>query len=184
MTRPIKRTTMLAAAVGLMTLAGCEYTEAVYPEKIHKNEPPIFRAPGEEIKHETIFGPEGLTLFGGRSRQEQDGAGGIGVNSFLWRAALDTIVFMPMNSVDVFGGVIITDWYAPSESPHERFKVDIYIFSRELRSDGLKVAAFRQIRQPDGEWRDAPLHVNTELENAILTRARQLRMASTKKRDR
>ncbi len=43
--------------------------------------------------------------------------GGIGVNSFLWPASLDTISFMPVNSANPFGGVIITDWHAPPETP-------------------------------------------------------------------
>lgn len=165
----------------LLTLSACEYTETIYPEHTHKNNPPIFRAPGEEVKHESIFGKNGsFTLFGSHNKQTQ-GALSVGVNSFLWRATLDTIAFMPMNSVDPFGGVIITDWYTPPESPHERFKVNVYILSRELRSDGLKVSTFRQIRQPDGEWRDAPIDASTELEDAILTRARQLRMTSIQK---
>ena len=179
MNGPIRKILSLTAALPI--LASCAYTEAVYPEKVHKNEPPVFRAPGEELKRDSIFGPEGLTLFGGRSKKDQEGGGGIGVNSFLWRAALDTIAFMPMNSADPFGGVIITDWYAPPESSVERFKVNVYILSRELRSDGLKVSAFRQVRHPGGEWQDAPLQADTELENAILTRARQIRMASIQK---
>lgn len=176
---PIRQMVSLAAT-GLV-LSACAYTEASYPERVHKSKPPIFRAPGEEIQQDGVFGPEGLTLFGSRGKQEQGGVG-IGVNGFLWRAALDTIAFMPMNSVpDPFGGVIVTDWYAFPESPQERFKVNIYILSRELRSDGLKVSAFRQIRNSDGMWRDASLQINTEIENAILMRARQLRMASSQK---
>ena len=76
------------------------------------------------------------------------------MNAFLWRASLDTIAFMPLASADPFGGVIITDWYAPPETPDERFKVNIYILGRILRADGLKVSVFRQTRDAGGQWRD------------------------------
>lgn len=102
----------------------------------------------------------------------------IGVNSFLWRASLDTLSFMPLASVDPFGGVIITDWYTSPESPAERFKMNVYILDRRLRADGVKVAVFRQVRNAQSSWVDAAADPETaiKLENAILTRARQLKI--------
>jgi len=104
----------------------------------------------------------------------------LGVNSFLWRATLDTLSFMPLASADPFGGVIITDWYSAPEKPDERMKVTIYILSRDLRADGLRVAAFRQTKAADGTWQDAAVNPDTanKLEDAILTRARELRLAA------
>lgn len=126
----------------------------------------------------SIFGPGGLTFGGDSEVQQQDQGGGIGVNSFLWRASLDTVSFMPLASADPFGGVIITDWYSPPQSPEERFKINVYILGRTLRADGVRAAVFRQ-RQGGSGWVDAPVSsaTATELENAILTRARQLRIA-------
>ncbi|MCG8443408.1 MAG: DUF3576 domain-containing protein [Caulobacterales bacterium] len=102
----------------------------------------------------------------------------IGVNSFLWRATLDTIDFMPLESADPYGGVIITDWYANPEIPSERFKATVYILDTRLRADGLKVNIFRQIFAQDRGWVDSPADAETaiQIENAILTRARQLRI--------
>lgn len=127
----------------------------------------------------SVFGPNGLT-FGGPSKPEPGaGSSGIGVNSFLWRASLDTIAFMPLASADPFGGIILTDWYSPPGSPDERFKAQIYILSRELRSDGVTAKVFKQVRQ-NGQWVSAPLSPDTtdKLIDAILTRARELRVAS------
>lgn len=108
---------------------------------------------------------------------------GISVNSFLWRASLDTISFLPLASADPFGGIIITDWYTPPESPQERFKVNIYILDRELRADGLRVTVFRQTRDPQNLWVDARVDERTarDLENAILRRARQMRIRLTQR---
>lgn len=113
------------------------------------------------------------------SDDDDDGSSGrVNVNSFLWRGALDTLSFLPLISADPFGGVIITDWYAPPESPNERFKVTAYILDRVLRADAIRVATFRQVQRAPGQWVDAPLDekVSAELENGILTRARQLRI--------
>ena len=104
---------------------------------------------------------------------------GIGVNGFLWRATLDTVSFMPITSADPFGGVIITDWYSAPDNPNERMKLNIYIRDRDLRADGVKVSVFRQVRSPGGVWADAPVAASTgsSLENTILTKARQIRLA-------
>lgn len=127
-----------------------------------------------------LFGEDAFAYGPGARRDKQDegGGGGIAVNGYLWRASLDTMSFMPLTSADPFGGVIITDWYIPPETPAERFKVQIYILDRQLRADGLRVTVFRQVMGGDGRWADAAVRPETaaELENAILTRARQLRI--------
>ena len=104
----------------------------------------------------------------------------IGVNSYLWRATLDTLAFMPLVSADPYGGVVITDWYANPEKPDERFKATVYILDTRLRADGLNVTVFKQARDATGGWIDAPVadQTETDIENAILTRARQLRLSN------
>ena len=84
---------------------------------------------------------------------------------------------MPVSSADPFGGVIITDWHANAEAPSERFKLNVYILGRTLRADGIRVAVFRQVLARTGQWQDAsvPAATRTKIEDAILTRARQLR---------
>lgn len=136
----------------------------------------------ERYRYGSIVGEEGITLFDGRGDADDSSGGGtgIGVNSFLWRASLDTLSFMPIASADPFGGTIITDWYAPAETPDERFKVNVYILDRSLRSDAVRVSVFRQRRQGGG-FVDSNVADDTgrKLEDAILTRARQLRIASS-----
>jgi hypothetical protein len=136
-------------------------------------------APVSSGDRESLFGEDGVLLFGEGSGGA-DGGVAIGVNSYLWRASLDTISFMPLSSADPFGGVIITDWYTPPGSPEERFKLNLFILGQRLRADGVRVAVFRQRRTVDGGWLDAPVEPKTatDLENAILNRARQLRINS------
>jgi hypothetical protein len=120
----------------------------------------------------------GFLGFGGGDNKKDENAE-IGVNGLLWRAALDTVNFMPLALTDSFGGVIITDWYADPKTPNERFKMQIYILDTRLRADGIKVNVFKQV-QGAGGWTDAVVDEDTapQIENAILTRARELRLAT------
>ena len=104
----------------------------------------------------------------------------IGVNSYLWRASLDTLAFMPLASADPWGGVIITDWYVNPEKPDERFKCTVYILDTRLRGDGLKVTVFKEVSNGQGGWvpSEAADQTSIDIENAILTRARQLRVSN------
>ncbi len=160
---------LLAASV---TLGGCASwggkTETV--EEQMKN---------KDYKFGSLLGTEGgLNLFGKNKRGDQDNTNGLSVNSFLWRASLDTLSFMPIASADPFGGVILTDWYTPPDSPNERFKVNLYILDKQLRADGVRVSVFKQQRT-GAEWRDVTVGPETAgtLEDAVLTRARQLRVS-------
>lgn len=125
---------------------------------------------------DTLFAPDKNDNSGG-------GASVIGVNSFLWHASLDTVSFMPLASADPFGGTIITDWYSPPETPKERFKINIFILGRDLRADGVRARVFRQNKDGTGQWVDAPVDQTTGngIENAILARARQIRMSTVAK---
>ena len=100
----------------------------------------------------------------------------IGVNSYLWRAAIDTVSFAPLLLADSNGGVIVTDWFTNPNTPGERVKLTVAILDQDLRADALRVAAARQIAQ-GGTWVDAPVAAATvqKLEDIILTRARDLR---------
>ena len=114
-----------------------------------------------------------------QARLAQAAAPNIGVNSFLWRASLETLDFMPLSEVDPFGGVIVTDWYASADAPNERFKANVLILDTNLRADALTASIFKQVRTPNG-WDDAAIDADTarQIENAILTRARELYIAT------
>ena len=119
---------------------------------------------------------------GSRVKAASDSAAAISVNGYLWRASLDTLSFMPLQSADPYGGVIVTDWYTNPEKPDERFKCTVYILDARLRADGLNVAVFKQNKDAAGAWVDAPHagQTETDIENSILTRARQLRLSNIK----
>lgn len=125
----------------------------------------------------------GFSMFGlggKKAAPTTSGQPAIGVNGYLWRATLDTLSFMPLASADPYGGVVITDWYVNPEKPDERFKCTVYILDSRLRADGLNVAVFKQVKDATGNWTDAPSagQTETDLENAILTKARQLRLSN------
>ncbi|WP_158913042.1 DUF3576 domain-containing protein [Caulobacter sp. S45] len=115
-----------------------------------------------------------------RARALAQSTAGIGVNSYLWRATLDTLAFMPLASADPYGGTVITEWYVNPEKPDERLKATVYILDTRLRADGLNVTVFKQTKDAAGAWVDAPVAGQTDIdiENSILTRARQLRLSN------
>ena len=161
----------------LLVLAACgsENTSYEYPVPAQGYEQHLRSTGGS-----AIGGDGGFSLFGGDEQPGAQGPGsGITVNAFLWRASIDTISFMPLSSADPFGGIIITDWYQPEDTPGERFKINVFVLSRDLRADGIRAAVFKQTRQED-DWVDANVETQTvtDLENAILKRARELRIAS------
>jgi len=105
----------------------------------------------------------------------------IGVNSYLWRAAVDTVSFAPLIQANASTGIIITDWYSNPKAPNERVKLTVAILDRDLRADGLRVSAARQIMS-NGIWADAPVTAATvqKLEDIILTRARDIRRTTVR----
>ena len=175
-TLPGSRLTLLVVAAG-MFMAGCGPLTLEENVNMEKSDAEL-KFPDDD---KGLFGADGLLLFG-RPDEERATASPIAVNAYLWRASLDTLSFMPLSSADAFGGVIITDWYAPPETPDHRFKANIYILDRRLRSDGVRVALFHQRRDSSGQWVDAQVHdqTATKLEDAILTRARQLRVGAVR----
>ena len=169
-------TTLVAATLLLAACGEGVKREASYPTRQKGSDEILY----SDQKRQTVWG-DGKTLgdklFGGDDAVAEGGAG-IGVNSFLWRASLDTVAFMPLASADPFGGVILTDWYENPAVPGERFKLNVFILDRQLRSDGVRVAVFKQAKQGNN-WRDAAVTPDMALgiENSILTRARELRVA-------
>jgi hypothetical protein len=183
--RPTSFSTRLlpAAVLAVLAVAACS-SDAVKPNPT----PPEYQGLGSgsagDPSAQRMGGEDSGVIFGiGKGNRDKGGGGGsagtgtgVGVNAFLWRGALDTIAFMPLASADPFGGVIITDWYTPPGTTGERFKATIYILSRDLRSDGVRVNIFRQVLQ-NGQWVDSPVSEQTvgDIENKVLARARRMR---------
>lgn len=168
---PLRSARLALVVCGLalaLNLAACDYNDHTE----FKDQKTLDRE-----RSGTVTGPGGiLDIFGSGNDKGAGGGGNLGVNAFLWRASLDTLSVWPVTSADPFGGVILTDWYAPPASPTERFKLNVYIMDRALRADGVRVAVFRQTQAANG-WQDAAVQPETanKIEESILMRARQMR---------
>jgi hypothetical protein len=154
----VRLTSLALAAAGALTLAGC----GVIRDDINRT---LGKAPESRGR--------AADLAASRTTA-------IGVNAYLWQAALDTVSFAPLVQADSNGGVIVTDWYANPNSPNERVKLTVTILDSDLRADALRVAASRQMLQ-GGQWFEAPVTAATvqRLEEIILTRARDLRRSAS-----
>ena len=117
-------------------------------------------------------------ILGGKEKQSS-GVNMIGmpINNYLWRASLDTISFMPLNSADPIGGTILTDWYSSGENENERCKLNIFITGNELKTQNLKVTSFCQTFK-NQKWVNIKIDKNNniKIENAILNKAKKLKL--------
>ena len=118
-------------------------------------------------------------LEGEKSSSSEISAVGLPINPYLWKASLETIDFMPLSSTDPFAGIIITDWYTAENNTVERCKLYIFINGADLKTDNLKVSSFCQSLE-NNQWVNKPLikEDNTRLENAILNKAKKLKLTS------
>ena len=170
--------------MNLLLLSGCSLDDADIV-RAPPNEDIVIKRERErrgqydpDAEEETLIGGliDSLPIFGGDNKETN--YEGIAVNSYLWRASLDTLSFMPLLSADPFGGVIITDWHSTSETSREKFKIVTYILGKELRVDALKVSVFKRLKNEDGDWVDAKSSsiLKNKVEDAILTKARKYKI--------
>jgi hypothetical protein len=168
----LEKKTIFAVTSSLFMLVGC--SGDMSPKS--GQEVPMGRNEARKRDFGNLFGDDFL-IFGGPRKENATGMASTSVNPFIWRASLDTISFMPLASADAFGGVIVTDWYTSSSAPHERVKVTIYVTNPQLRADAIKVTIYKQVNK-GGRWVNvtADAASATEMENIILSKARQLRI--------
>lgn len=168
----IEKRTIFAITSSVLMLVGCSGDMSAKPGQ----EVPMGRSETRKRDFGNLFG-EDFLVFGGPKKEGTPGMASATVNPFIWRASLDTIAFMPLASADALGGVIVTDWYTAPSSPHERLKVTIYVTNPQLRADAIKVTIYKQANK-GGRWVNATADAAsaTEMENIILSKARQLRI--------
>jgi uncharacterized lipoprotein len=175
---------LLAIGLALPLLAGCGGPNQ---RQVQNDEYGDYRL--GRVRNRPLGSNAGLVVFGvDKDREAREaaaaggggGGGGVSVNAYLWRAALDTLAFMPIQAADPFGGTIITDWYSPASAERERFRAQALLSGRQLRSDGVRVQVFRQVQGTNGTWTDAAVAPGTasEMEDRVLARARELRSQS------
>ncbi len=162
---------LLAAGIGPVAFTACSGPVEVTP-------PP--ETPGQKARREQLEA-QGLTpgfslsnLFGDGT----DDARGptMAMNPFLWQATLEVLDFLPLDSADSAGGVIITEWTELADAPDQEMKVVARISGSELAVNNLHVRVYRRVRNDDGTTEPAAVAPETEtaLEDRIFTRARNL----------
>lgn len=161
---------LLSALAIMLFLTNCSgmKSEASYP----KSDQQI-----NDERYGKLTGEDGIVFGGGKKHV----ATGITVNSYLWRASLNAVSFMPLEIVDPFSGVITTSWYSDPKHPQERSKITVIIASPYLRADTVKVQIFRE-EMKGNSWYAMPVSPDLArtIEDKILTEARELRLAHKK----
>jgi hypothetical protein len=103
----------------------------------------------------------------------------------MWRASLETLDFLPLNTVDYSGGMIISDWYSDNSS-NDSLKITIRFLSNEVRSDSLKIIVHQKNCTANQNCRVKLMESSTiinELRSTIVRKAAVLeKEAKTKKK--
>lgn len=122
------------------------------------------------------YGTESQELIGKVDNSRRPGKIPKAVNAYLWRAAMDEIGFLPLETADPKAGVIMTKWYSAPRELGTRSQVKVEILDPELRRDTVRVIVARQIQKIDGSWSEAePLAGSAQsLEDSIYTKARDI----------
>ncbi|MCX7338331.1 MAG: DUF3576 domain-containing protein [Alphaproteobacteria bacterium] len=159
----------------LALLCGCSNTAT------NETSTPIDHEDKRKLGFGSLGGADFL-VFGGSKKAAPTAGYGSMVNPYLWRSSIETLSFMPLLSADATGGILITDWYAPAENKNEQIKVTVHITDQALRADAVKVTVHKQLKDKSGQWLNASPDpkTGTELEDIILTKARQLRIHALK----
>lgn len=149
--------------------------------KVDSENYPIDPEDARKMRHGRLTGEDGGLVLFGKKKSGADGEGGVvssSANQYLWRASLEALSIMPIQSADPIGGVILTDWYSNVATPNERVRVNVMILDRELRADALRISMFKQTKGISADWVNATVDPATirEIEDAILTRARELKI--------
>ena len=165
-----------AASLSLAVAACATTQSSEQPQSGAPNDQQASTAERTEIDTEATI----WTLLGFAKKESERHPGpqtGTTVSPVLWQAALDTLDFVKIASEDPLAGSLVTDWYSPQNKPNERYKVNVFILARALRSDAIAVTVTREARLGDGNWLETTIEkkVETDLETAILNRARQLK---------
>ena len=113
----------------------------------------------------------GKMLKGGRSNTYE-----FSTSNPMWRATLETLEFLPLNTVDYSGGTIISDWYTDGGSNNnESIKITIRFLSNEIRTDSLKIITHKKVCSTSNNCRtnvlSANAKINSELRSVILSKA-------------
>ena len=133
-----------------------------------------------------LLGNDGLSVKGllnngnDSGKRNLSGTLGMPINPYLWRGALETVNFMPLNSADPIGGTILTDWYSSSDNENERCKLNVFISGAELKTQNLSVTTFCQDYK-NQKWVNKKIDPenNIKIENAILNKAKKLKLQSS-----
>lgn len=100
----------------------------------------------------------------------------------LWRASLEILDFLPLNTVDYSGGLIITDWYSDNQKENEYIKITVRFLNNEIRTDSIKIIVHQKIcnKENNCSTKIIKSNLSNELSKSILKSAAILEKNSKK----
>lgn len=125
-----------------------------------------------------VFSKDGNLLSAFKGSSAEGGSAVMSVNAYIWRASLQAVSFLPLIQADSAGGVIITDWVTQEDNTNKQVKVNVYITSKKLEPNALKVKVFTRSKLDKNSYTTPKVDTATAtaLEETILSKARVLKI--------
>ncbi len=143
---------------------------------------------GEEVLTQTNVREKAAkydgSLFGNITRDKGNNAFDFATSNPLWRGALKTIAFMPINNVDYSGGVIVTDWYSEDVNSKQKIKIFINFLSNEIRSDSINIIAQKKtfLTSEDCKIEKMDKNFTEAIKDNIMDNARKIKIVESKEK--
>lgn len=151
-----------------LVLAGCGESASLFEPRSEAGVPQSVLEQRQNTPIAEIENRETITdLFLGRDDPNIT----IEVNKYIWNAALDVLDFMPIQAADPFSGVLVMGFGTPPGS-NRAYRATVYVQDPALDARSLRIALVSRSGP-------ASLETTRAVEDAILTRARQLRIADS-----
>lgn len=123
----------------------------------------------------------GVTIFG--KKVENGGVVSFGTSNVMWRASLEVLDFMPLETVDYGGGIISSDWYKQKSSDLEEIKIRIQFLSDELTPSSIKVISHKRVCSVNTGCSVTPTSkmVVKKIKQSIISKAREIKQSDERK---
>jgi hypothetical protein len=138
--------------------------------------------PNLNKRAEEFVKKEGSIIFGGGNKNQSSGNFEFATSNPLWRASLNVLDFIPIQSANYSGGILVTDWYSKKNN-NDSIKIEVRFLSNELASTSIKVISYkRTCIQLNCQITKSSDELNNQIKIKILDEARKIRLIAEREK--
>ena len=162
----------LLTVLFLVFLTGCNAFKAdvdpITGKKVRKE--PNLKTRGED------FAKEGGGIFNS-SKMQGGTTYDFATSNILWRATLTSLDFIPLQSANYSGGVVVTDWYSNDINSDESIKIEVRFLSSEISANSFNITSYKKIcKNLNCQISKMNKDFNDNLKSTIMTKVREMKV--------